>query len=227
MPAATRTHGCEFCGAEFRHRSVRANRFCTIECVFAARKLAAVEAAAARKLTASNNHRRKCAICASEFSPRQSNHRLCSEACRRRDACQWHRKFQERRKPLIPHTCRECRQSFVPRYGNKRRRFCSSQCADRFGNRIERVRHRSNKRSGERFSATGIYERDGWHCRLCGEIVDRSLPCLHPDAPTIDHIIPISRGGKHIRANVQLAHRKCNVRKGNGAFVPRAGVQHR
>jgi 5-methylcytosine-specific restriction endonuclease McrA len=31
--------------------------------------------------------------------------------------------------------------------------------------------------------------------------------------PTLDHIVPVSRGGAHTAANVQLAHSACNRRK--------------
>jgi 5-methylcytosine-specific restriction endonuclease McrA len=31
---------------------------------------------------------------------------------------------------------------------------------------------------------------------------------------TIDHIVPIAKGGKHVRENLQLAHKLCNQRKG-------------
>lgn len=52
-----------------------------------------------------------------------------------------------------------------------------------------------------------VYERDNGVCGLCGRAdVD---PCdFH-----VDHIIPISRGGEHSYANVQLAHPACNLRK--------------
>ena len=33
--------------------------------------------------------------------------------------------------------------------------------------------------------------------------------------PSIDHIIPVSRGGTHTWDNVQLAHRYCNSIKSN------------
>jgi 5-methylcytosine-specific restriction endonuclease McrA len=33
-------------------------------------------------------------------------------------------------------------------------------------------------------------------------------------APTIDHVVPVSRGGDDIKANVQLAHFRCNSVKG-------------
>jgi 5-methylcytosine-specific restriction endonuclease McrA len=52
-----------------------------------------------------------------------------------------------------------------------------------------------------------VRERDDGHCGICGEpvsVADQSL----------DHIVPIARGGTHEPANVQLAHRVCNSRKG-------------
>jgi 5-methylcytosine-specific restriction endonuclease McrA len=33
--------------------------------------------------------------------------------------------------------------------------------------------------------------------------------------PTIDHVIPLVKGGPDTRNNVQLAHRTCNVAKGS------------
>lgn len=52
-----------------------------------------------------------------------------------------------------------------------------------------------------------VYARSNGMCALCGKPVD-------PDDATIDHIIPKSRGGEHVPDNWQLAHRRCNTRKG-------------
>lgn len=52
-----------------------------------------------------------------------------------------------------------------------------------------------------------VYERDNWTCRLCG------LP-VEPSTASVDHIIPLARGGKHAYENVQTAHRRCNFSKG-------------
>lgn len=48
-----------------------------------------------------------------------------------------------------------------------------------------------------------VFERDGGICGICREVV------FEQDR-TIDHIIPISKGGEHSYANTQLAHRRCN-----------------
>ena len=59
-----------------------------------------------------------------------------------------------------------------------------------------------------------VFERDGWICQLCAEPVDRDLAHPHPQSPSLDHALPLSRGGAHTYANTQLAHLRCNLRKG-------------
>lgn len=51
-------------------------------------------------------------------------------------------------------------------------------------------------------------------CGICGKPVDLSLKYPHPLSPTIDHIIPVSKGGHPSDiSNLQLAHRCCNRAK--------------
>ena len=51
-----------------------------------------------------------------------------------------------------------------------------------------------------------IYERDGWRCRKCGRQTDNL---------EIDHIIPISKGGKTTMDNLQTLCARCNKEKGS------------
>ena len=60
-----------------------------------------------------------------------------------------------------------------------------------------------------------VFERDKWTCQLCGKRVNRKATAPHPHAPTLDHVIPLSEGGEHTETNAQLAHFRCNTRKGN------------
>ena len=53
-----------------------------------------------------------------------------------------------------------------------------------------------------------IYTRDRGICGICGKVV-------HISKASIDHIVPISKGGAHDFSNVQLAHLKCNLKKGS------------
>lgn len=51
-------------------------------------------------------------------------------------------------------------------------------------------------------------------CGICGKPVDFSLRYPHPMSPTVDHIVPVSRGGHPSDINnLQLAHRCCNRQK--------------
>lgn len=53
-------------------------------------------------------------------------------------------------------------------------------------------------------------------CWLCGQPVDKSLKTPHPGSPEVDEIVPVSLGGDPFtRAGCHLAHRLCNVRRGN------------
>lgn len=52
-------------------------------------------------------------------------------------------------------------------------------------------------------------------CAICGGLLDKSLRYPHPYSMTIDHIIPISRGGRSTMDNLQPAHLICNSRKGS------------
>lgn len=98
----------------------------------------------------------------------------------------------------------------------KRKEYRKSEhmmlCA-RNGQHRRRVRLKSA--GVEFFYAEEIFERDNWVCGICGEVVDRTLTHPHPLSKSLDHIVPISRGGNHSRDNVQLAHLVCNIKKGN------------
>jgi uncharacterized protein YjhX (UPF0386 family) len=68
----------------------------------------------------------------------------------------------------------------------------------------------------EKISSTEIYIRDGWICQLCKKRVDKKLKHPHPMCASLDHIVPISKGGPHLKENVQLAHLHCNLSAGTG-----------
>ena len=51
-------------------------------------------------------------------------------------------------------------------------------------------------------------------CAICGQPVDKRLKWPHPMAATVDHIIPINKGGHPSDlSNLQLAHFRCNRQK--------------
>lgn len=52
-----------------------------------------------------------------------------------------------------------------------------------------------------------VRERDAGVCQICGRPIEGH--------GTIDHIVPKSKGGTNELSNLQLAHERCNQRKGN------------
>ena len=59
-------------------------------------------------------------------------------------------------------------------------------------------------------------------CALCGKPVDMTLKFPHPLSKSIDHIIPVSRGGHPSDINnLQLAHLCCNNEKSSKMIDPR------
>ena len=89
----------------------------------------------------------------------------------------------------------------IKRVGNKRGNFYQDREIWDAICRVERARV-SNRM---RFS---IYDRDGYHCRKCGK-------SGWSHYLEIDHIIPISKGGKSTYDNLQTLCRECNLEKGS------------
>lgn len=52
-------------------------------------------------------------------------------------------------------------------------------------------------------------------CWLCGQPIDMELPPLHDYAFSLDHVVPIARGGG-MHAEARPAHRICNARRSDG-----------
>lgn len=67
-----------------------------------------------------------------------------------------------------------------------------------------------------------ILIRDGDLCAICRQTLNFEHQDPHFLAPTLDHIIPRSKGGSNRLENLQLAHKSCNERRGNdwGVYHP-------
>lgn len=67
----------------------------------------------------------------------------------------------------------------------------------------------------ERYTVREVYLRDNGLCSLCESFIDLEYPARHPLSVSIDHIVPLSKGGHDTLDNVSVAHYGCNSRKGN------------
>jgi len=109
--------------------------------------------------------------------------------------------------------CEQCGEPFVPAWNKPRQRFCSYEC--RLREQI--ARRRAQKLTGvvemtarEKAAIAAVYaraaSRNTVRCYLCGEVVlinDRH----------VDHIVPLSRGGRHVASNLAVACAACNLSK--------------
>lgn len=60
-------------------------------------------------------------------------------------------------------------------------------------------------------------------CWLCGHDIDLTLPATHPMSFTLEHVVPVARGGDPLDpANARSAHRRCNSIKGDRPAQPHA-----
>lgn len=67
-----------------------------------------------------------------------------------------------------------------------------------------------------------LLRRDGYVCHICGKLCDKNDYIQTEKAfiagnyyPSIDHVIPLAKGGLHSWDNVKIAHRICNSYKGD------------
>lgn len=131
------------------------------------------------------------------------------------------------------HVCKECGKTFTMRelresnpwnYSDNPT-FCSRSCSKRFNKRESRHRRRER---GERrhcgsVSLHDLEIRDRNTCYLCGCMTNRSDYSIDergnfvagPTYPSIDHVVPLSKGGAHDIGNARLACCRCNAIKGN------------
>jgi len=157
-----------------------------------------------------------CKWCSARFDGRGG---YCGSKCRKAAACYKARLSAEAKHDKLPRECVECGTEFVPEYADKRRQYCSQRCCARSARRTAKAMRRAREASSrvERVVAKKVFDRDGWRCRLCGVKTPRNLKgTTKPNAPELDHIVPLSAGGEHSYRNTQCLCRLCNHSKAAG-----------
>lgn len=93
-------------------------------------------------------------------------------------------------------------------------RFCSNKCNKKAAKQRRDLRYEGA--FVEYIDIELLYFRDHGRCQLCGRKLNKKLigNYKNNNAPTVDHIIPLAKGGLHEYRNVQLACRYCNSMKG-------------
>lgn len=162
-----------------------------------------------------------CKTCFKQETKRKQEQR-CAESQRIAELKRAERKKARAEKPVKikpVHTCAVCGEKTT------RPKYCSDVCANKAENKrreIARRRKIANAKIDNDITVQGLFLRDNGKCYLCGKMcdwtdkteIDGTIICGN-HYPSIDHVIPLSKGGLHSWDNVKLAHRICNSLKSN------------
>lgn len=115
--------------------------------------------------------------------------------------------------------CTVCGNKFLSRRGAI---VCSDRCRKRYNNRKGDKRIDARIVDDPDITLESLFTKDKGICHICGKPCDYEDYTVDGDIfiagnwyPSIDHVIPISKGGRHSWDNVKLAHRLCNSVKSN------------
>lgn len=203
---------CEICSAEYRP-TYGEQRTCSRPC---GAELQRRNCALAGKGYAGKPLERACRRCGQRSPVVTRQNRLC-------DGCRAH----------APRRCAGCRKPFKPLRANST--TCSPECRRRYASAMlsayimrryhaesdfrDRMLAAAHSRRADKIGAGAakillayLIKRDRARCGICHKPVRARKG---PMRPSIDHIVPLSRGGTHDLANVQLAHYHCNLSKNN------------
>ncbi|WP_188942134.1 HNH endonuclease [Virgibacillus salexigens] len=195
----TKVKECDSCGKNFNGK-VR-QKYCSEECKYLHYKNR-------------NFINKKCNYCGIYLNHYQKN--FCSKQCANNS--------------IKKHSCicGYCKRNFTGRKGRPNK-FCSRDCFhnalgcnpkqykyDTYlsdASSVKRAKHYGVRY--EKIEPLKVFERDEWKCGICGSYVNHSLSYPDTMSASIDHIIPLSKGGSHTYKNVQCSHLSCNLIKRN------------
>jgi 5-methylcytosine-specific restriction endonuclease McrA/ribosomal protein S27AE len=211
-----RTKTCPRCGEGFTFALGADKTYCGRSCAALARCERGIKPPRSkpRSDTADGPHCKvyflRCGGCERAFIARSTR---AAGHCGRLDCVNAVRMLRKRG-PLVPRKCKECGEEYAPK-SLRQSVFCSAACSRSGGKSSSNgmtYRQRA-ARFGVAYEPVGrlkVFIRDGWRCMICGGKILRRKNPNHPKAPSLDHRVPMSRGGSHTYANVQCAHRQCN-----------------
>lgn len=170
----------------------------------------------------------ECVQCGKVFLRRGNHQKYCSEDC--------FNKAYGIGQTIIKQ-CIECGEKFKTLHdGNI---YCSDKCRKRKYYRVHRIskdkRLRRNGKVDYSITLSKLIKRDKNICHICGEecngedytITEEGYFIAGERYPSIDHVIPIAKGGLHRWDNVKLAHMYCNTIKRDKTIYEENNMQLR
>lgn len=210
-----RADGCVFCGGSLAGRARQA-RYCSTRCRWDANHRKQIDAAR-NQLRLSGGYAvgdsKPCEVCGSVFVKRSVRHATCSVECASelRGVELW-------RRELPPHSaiaivgCDDCGRLTVCK--TRKGGTCSECSMLRARERYRRKNMKRRGAAGKPLTVRELLDRDGNICYICDRAIDVSLSGSDNLGPTVDHVIPLARGGTNQGSNLRLTHRQCNTKKG-------------
>lgn len=152
----------------------------------------------------------------------------CDKPHRAKGLCVTHYNQQMpegKRHPKVTAPCVVC-DAEVTRLSDRRRRpVCSVRCRtllqwgvtgghgyDWAKVAVQRAR-RLGARRVELVYREDVLARDGWRCYACGADTKDVADPFDPRSATVDHVVPLSRGGEHTMSNMRCCCLHCNSAK--------------
>ena len=191
---------CQYCGKVFKEQRERANLYCSQSC--AAKFGALLRSADIEKDPFEDEAEEHDAELLREYR----------EAVQRVEELRYRLEHEK--------ICAVCGSRFMAK--TARQVCCTPECSKKRDNARHDKRLSRNGKPDKSITLSRLYRRDGGVCQICGRHLDFELDPNDSDYPSIDHIIPLAKGGLHSWDNVQLACRRCNWEKGD--TLPSPGV---
>lgn len=177
---------------------------------------------------------KQCKLCGNLFETVINEKIYCTRDCAKR--AKGTREVERKRKERLeywksnPLSCLRCGEEFVRE--DAKQKFCTKECrikwnrekkSSKYNSKKELKRYHSMMDNGNydrSISVKALIDRVGIKCSICGKdtiLSDHYFKngtfVAGEEYPSVDHIMPISKGGTHSWDNVQLAHRRCNTKK--------------
>lgn len=143
----------------------------------------------------------RCGGCGDMFAPSSEISTCCSDRCYRTKALYDNGGMPEAERATIPRQCTDCGDTYTSPYVGQTR--CTP---------CKRAHSRTWRISDRRRFA--LYKRDKYKCHLCGKKTNINGHYLDNNYPTLDHLVPRSKGGSDEDYNLATCCRECNTLRG-------------
>lgn len=162
-------------------------------------------------------HWHTCSKCSkqTQFKNTTHDHEMCVK-------CISVERFRGRKMTKKELNCVDCNTLIYGTAAAKRCAKCARKKARRDRRKVDKINGTRTHNIAQRAKRKGVhvepinrmyvYKRDAFMCYVCGIKVVLSKT-YRPDQATLDHVIPLSKGGPHTYANLKTCCHSCNAAK--------------